>query len=214
MKEWLISNTNITEEMYDNIINCDKDFNNSGIDYNYIFSHPNAYIMNDIMHFTLDQRYKKRQFIKFGYYYFYKGNREISFSLLSDFFPNEKENLLSENRYGKCHTVSYNIALNSSFDIITMICSDIQSGKDFLHTVLYTENSDEILDYTLNLIMDRKQYAKLMNARVVKIIDNARIKEIYANIKSSDRLIYQKTNIKELLCFPDEINNLALKMKI
>ena len=164
--------------------------------------------MYNISNFTLDNKYKSKEFRKLGNFYYHKG---VAFSILSDYYYDEF--LKTPVRFGRCHIASYAMATNSSFDIITMICRDFQSGKDFLHSVLYTSKTDEIIDYTLNLIMDAKTYCKLMKARVVKFIANAEIKEIDKNVKSASQEVFKNTNVKEILCFPEEINNLALKFK-
>ena len=206
MKEWLIKNSGISEEEYDKIINCDKDLTIDDTSDEYILSNKDSLLMYDIMNFTLDKNYKKDEFVLLGDYYSYKG---ISFSLLSDFFPDET--LLSEERFGKCHTASYSMAICSSLDLLTLMCTDFQSGKDFLHTVLLIQDTDEIIDYTLNIIMNKQLYFRLMNARIIKYISNEKIKMIDNNIRKSTSNVKKNINVKELLCFPDEINNLVLK---
>ena len=208
MKEFLLENTSITEDEYEKIIGCDKDLTIDDANDEYILSHENALIMYDISNFTLDSNYKKDEFIKNGPFYNHKG---VSFAILSDYYYDEF--LKTPVRFGRCHIASYAIAINSFFDTVTMICTDFQSGKDFLHTVLYTKETNEVIDYTLNLIMDKDIYFDLMNARAVSYITNENIKELDKNVRLSTKELKDNINVKELLCFPEEINNLALKLK-
>ncbi len=208
MKEWLIENTSISDNEYERIIGCDKDLRIEDASDEYILSHENALTMYNISNFTLDRKYKKEEFIKMDQYYYHRG---VTFSILSDFYYDEF--LETPRRFGKCHVASYTIAMNSDFDLMTMICTDFQSGKDFLHTILYSPDSDIIIDYTLNLIIDRETYFRMMNSRVVSIISNSKIKMLDERLRNSVDEVKQNVNVKELLCFPDEINDTILKFK-
>ena len=208
MKEWLLLNTNIKEEEYDRLINIDKDYSLDNTSNEYILKHEDSLTFYNIMNFTLDKNYKKWNVNRCGNFYIHNN---IPFLMLSDVFYDDT--LLSTNRFGKCHTASYFLAVNTSLDLLTLICTDFQNGKDFLHSVLYNELSNEIIDYTLNLIIDKDIYFKYMNARLIRYIDNYYIKKINENIIDLSSNIQDNITIKEILCFPDEINNLILKFK-
>lgn len=174
MKEWIVQNTDITSEEYDKIFSKDKDCS-------YYHTLPPTsdtdLLLKRLLCFTLKKpnliHCLKWKIKKEGRIYNLDG---ITFELLYDILP--EEDLFSNKRIGTCHIMSHAIAYNSTCDVITAFCSDFRSGyEDYLHSFAYDSKTNKVLDYTLNIIMNKDDYFKLLNVRPIKVLKNSDLKK-------------------------------------
>jgi len=134
----------------------------------------------------------------------------FDFIMISDYFNGDiyKYELLSEERYSKCHTMAIKMAEyfeNSKIltGYITLLDSKI------MHSVLEFKMLGEvvIMDWTLNLIMEKQQYLKLTNFKVINIVQSSMIKE-------DEDLIYNSNITNKIyLLFRDELKRNFDKIK-
>lgn len=75
--------------------------------------------------------------------------------------------------------------------------------KSFLRLFLYDSKTDQVFDYTLNLVMGKDTYYELFNVRVVKILKNADLKRISSLIRLHPE-ISRYIDLKEYFCFLEE----------
>lgn len=109
--------------------------------------------------------------------------------------------------------MSHAIAYNSSCDVITAFCSDFRSGyEDYLHSFAYDSKTNKVLDYTLNIIMDKDDYFKLLNVRPIKVLKNSDLKKMSSFFERNSE-IAQNITIKEYLVFPEAIDQYISDIK-
>jgi len=108
--------------------------------------------------------------------YYYLNNKEkIYFKLISDYIDNKevKEELLSDNRYGKCHTASIKVLFgmkNANKKYLVNGRIKINEKDYFYHTWMEMEISNNktiVFDYVSNLIMDKEDYYRLERAEAI-----------------------------------------------
>lgn len=211
MKEWIINNTTLTEEKYDSLINATT-LNNKKIeaDVKVNFEHP----FYRIYYFTLKKPSKLRCLFynikKDGKYYLYK---DVKFRVLADIIVDKKSSykkeLYSQTRLGTCYSKSLDLGFNleNSYIIIAM-CDEpfIIPTKPFLHAFVCLKDKDGkeyILDGTLNIIIEKEQYIKLYNARIITKLDSKKVKSDINLFKSNN--LGKSISVHEYLCFPDEV---------
>ena len=133
---------------------------------NDIFKYLTAYTM--YRNLILESDVLRKEFSEFKYIeefdqcIYERNNDSYRFSLLSDFC--DKDELLSEERYHKCHEASYGLTLNSPFEGTYLLTGYVNnSDTDTLHSVVEILNEGElcIIDYTLNVIMLKEDYLKI-----------------------------------------------------
>lgn len=197
MKEWFLENTGISEEEYDELILSDAEL---------VTTDTKTWkdmVIESILDFTIERPTLLRQLIfqvkkKEGQYYL----AEVPFELFYDYFPDKK--LFSTERYKMCHKKSHAIAYNSDrFDVVTAKCSNYMTdNEEYLHTFLYDPKTDQVFDYTFNLVMKSDIYCSLFNVRIIKTIKNADLKRISSLIRLHPELA-KFIDIKEYFCFPE-----------
>ncbi len=101
---------------------------------------------------------------KFGICFFY---------LLSDYINDKaiKQQLLSDNRYNKCHEMAIKMALNfqSKENFIYVVGGKIAVNENdfFKHSWVEIDNKNLVIDFNHNLIMDRDQYYRLFSTKII-----------------------------------------------
>lgn len=114
-------------------------------------------------------------------YEYHLEDRVIPFEMFSDSIKNEKlkKELLSNERYGKCHKMVIGLIryLKNPATILTGVCE--RHGKNFLHSVIeiQTKNGIKIIDYTLNIIMPKQIYIELTNFQEIETIKDIEMLE-------------------------------------
>jgi len=143
-------------------------------------------------------------------YEYKKDDIIFDFTMISDYFNGNiyKYELLSEERYNKCHTMAITMAEyfeNSKIltGYVTLLDSKI------MHSVLEFNMLGEVvvMDWTLNLIMEKQQYLKLTNFDVINVVESNMIKE------DEDLLYNSNITNKVYLLFRDELKKDMDKVK-
>lgn len=126
----------------------------------------------------------------------------FDFRLLSDNITgkNIKKSLTSSSKFNDCHAGSMTIIpkIDNSY-----LCTGIidNFGFDTLHTVIEF-NEDKIIDYTLNIIIDKNEYNKITNFREIQRIKKENylddIKILDGNLDSKTYLTYRDEIIRDL----------------
>ena len=139
------------------------------------------YIRNLLGYFTLNPEKKSKFIIKL------KDNRykcilpfmTFNFKILSDFIENKevKENLLTEDRYGKCHRNSIYVAkgfeATDNEDLTVYIVGGTQKSTEIDSTYhswveLIYPDREYVVDYNANIIMHKKDYYKIFGASAIE----------------------------------------------
>lgn len=218
MKEWILENTEVTEEKYVHLINpntLDLEDNNSentnsqlenNSTKNKLFEHPILVINN----FTYKQNYflkkSKYKVTKTKDFYIYK---EIKFRILSDLLKDMKKTLLSTKRKGKCFELSIDILMKHfNTNIITAMCINplYKEPLPFLHGIILskdTNGKEIILDTTFNTIIDKEVYLKLLQANIISCISRDEFIDDTTLIRKAK--IDKYISLVEYLCFRDQI---------
>lgn len=144
--------------------------------------------------------------------------KKYYFMLLDTVLKDEKENLRSDNRRGKC--IPFSIGMANSFDKKCKVAIGYLDNSDKNYRVLHavfvdcSKEEEYILDYTNNVIMKKKDYIKLNDYKIVNEVTGEDIKKdlpILLNIEHISTKFY--------LCFRNEVmkdlekNNNVLKLK-
>lgn len=218
MRNWILENTNVNIYEYDKLINSNT-VNRIGekkkSDYNYTVSYEKP--MTKIDSFTYRKPSKLRCKIfniqTDGKYYIYKG---IKFKILAEHLSDLKRVLYSSKRIGTC--VKYGVDICYGLEgskIVTAMCNNpfIIEEKKFLHTfVTYIQDNKEFaIDPTINIIMEKDIYLKLLKADIVSEIDR---EKLISDIKYLQNLDIEKKSItvQEYLCFPNDIMESTKKL--
>lgn len=134
-------------------------------------------------------------------YHYVNGEMDLVYEKLSDHMRNKKE-LLTSNRYGKCHSMSMKLVemIPDSY-ILTGYVS--YEDEDYLHSVIEFEKdgNTKIIDYTKNLIMDKEEYIGLTNFRLIQRIS----RKDYKKDKKIIKKYMPDLSNKVYLCFRDEL---------
>jgi len=138
------------------------------------------------------------------YEYSYNG-KIYAFSKLSDNIDSKKikKELMSEKRYGSCHTESINLSLKIE-DSYVLTGYIILGNKMYLHSVVETVEDDDtvIIDWTRNLKMLKDDYLKLTSFNCLSRVLGSDILSDYEKITN-----YFGIGVKSYLVFRDEIIN-------
>lgn len=217
MKEWILENTAITEENYNNLINPNmlnlknSDLDQKEVKYKLFCNHPIITINN----FTYGKPTKLRCVLygikKDNKYFIYKNVkfRVLAETIIEDPKDSFYKELYDKHRLGSCFLKSSDICFNmEDSKIITAICENpsTKSEKKFLHCFVSTngkDGSEYILDGTLNVVIDRETYLNLFNAKIISEIEREKMIEDVGVIK--DNNLAESISFAEYLCFPDEV---------
>ena len=133
-----------------------------------------------------------------------KNSKKYRFTLLDYFLEDRKEELRSDDRLGKCTEKSISLALGSDEGSKVMVGYLDNSVDKILHAVFLECNYDKeyVFDYSMNLVMEKKQYLELMDYIVINEIDSKNVKNDIDFIKKIDHF-----SIKFYFCFRDEMMN-------
>lgn len=217
MKQWILENTSITEELYDSLINpvtVEMKDVSEPVTKQQLTNHP---IINiDI--FTIEPPTEKRQ-KDFGIqkdkdYYTYQN---IRFLILAEVLTPLKSLLYGVKRFGRCFTISVKIALiTPNSKLVTAMCTDIFhiNHERYLHTFVILQDPETqeeyVLDGTMNTIMKKDEYFKLFDAQIISEIDKQEF--IKTAILFSKLNIQDEISLLEYLCFPKETKIAAKKL--
>lgn len=207
MKEWVLANTDISEEEYDNKI---TQYQNLPFIKGYAKDYRSLLLIN-IITFTLykptNETMNKYHIIPENDMYRVKDTKVI-FSLFYDFCPAPE--LFTINRTGHCFSVAIELGSSEKVSIVTSICKDY-NNRDFLHTFVISEQEEPwVFDYSLNLIMPKTTYYELLNVREIKVLNNADFRHYYKILRNNISKVSGQINEDEFLVFPESITN-ALK---
>lgn len=215
MKEWILENTNISKTKYESLINpkiVTIDGLSSDLTKVPLTNHP---IINiDIFTLSPPSESKIKEYniktIQEGYIY-----KDIKFDILANKLPQLSETLYSAKRLAECFSISNQICeiIPNSYISIAM-CKDIFhiSNEKFLHAfVIIKHNKEEyILDGTMNIIMRKKDYIKLFDAKIISTISRKEL--INTSILFNQLNFLDEITILEYLCFPKETKKTAIKL--
>lgn len=137
-------------------------------------------------------------------YTYNDGENKFAFSLLEDTFNDEnmKRTLHSVDRYGECHHSSIGMCLSLPHKNSKILTGYINySDCKILHSVYcFTDNNiDFIYDYTKNLIMEKNEYFKLTNFKLINEISREHL------IEDKDFILNSNVSVKAYLVFRDEM---------
>lgn len=217
MKEWILENTTITEQEYDNLLNINTVSIKGKHQENHITDLSNHPIVN-IAQFTsrkpsLTQRIRfkiiKKKDINKKNLYIYK---QIKFYIISEFLNNFKAELLTLKRHKQCFHLNFDICttLNITSYLITALCQSpyYKKKKEYIHTfvlIITNDNQEYIIDGTINTIMSKDTYFNIFKPQIISCIEKEQLKEDYKYIKPLEQvgLIYKA----EYYCFKDKVIN-------
>ena len=131
-----------------------------------------------------------------------KNSKKYKFSLLDYFLEGCKEELRSDARLGQCVSTSISLANCTDTKCKVMIGYIDNSVDKMLHTV-YVDCAYEkeyVFDYTMNLVMEKKQYLELMDYVIINEVDGEKIKKDRKMLQD-----FEHFGSKFYLCFRDEI---------
>lgn len=163
----------------------------------------NTAVIMAIDYFSLDEEEQLKVFDKKyhfdfkqdedGFYIFKYEDIEFKFNLLSEVleFKNPdnnplKKELVSRERYSKCHDKSLLLVYLDNTSIITGL--ENLSGDLILHSVICKKEDDGkeyIMDYSKNLFMERSLYLKLHDFKILQELNN---KTYYLDIENINKL--------------------------
>lgn len=153
------------------------------------------YIRNLLAEFTLNPEKKNRFIIKLKNkkYKCILPFMTFNFKILSDFIENKevKENLLTEDRYGKCHRNSIYVAkgfeATDNEDLTVYIVGGMQKANEIdsvYHSwveLIYPDR-EYVVDYNANIIMNKKDYYKIFGASAIERTEINEYKKIEDNL--------------------------------
>lgn len=149
--------------------------------------------------FTEHVRYDEK---KKKYIYEDKDFGMFEFGLLSDLFESEeiKADLLSENRYHKCHSNSYKIIERLSIvdqELAYLVAGKIRANdtNDFYHSWVEIDSKNVVLDYNRNIVMNRDKYYKLYGVVALQRTMLQEMEEICDELISKAELILTDKDI-------------------
>lgn len=210
MKEWILENTEITEEEYDKIINPNtvyiKDLTPISTDINK--KHPFYNILTFTekkANFFRNKIYKIKQIKSNSHNHYIHQN--IEFYILGEHIKYLTYLMYSKDRYGKCFYINSKICLltNNSYLTTALCTSPFYNDKQFIHsfvTIQYN-NKEYILDGIYNIIIEKEIYFNIFNPKIISNIPREQLKSDLENIIEFEKVsqIYRG----EYLCFPTQI---------
>ena len=146
-------------------------------------------------------------------------NIKIDALTLSDVFEELKTiypEIETKQRFGNCHIRSIEISflIKDPNKVVTGFIYDISDKIKFLHSWVETSinNTDVVIDFTMNIIINKNAYYKLQHAEPLNSISDKDL------IKDNDFIHFfsqnvNSVNIKEYLLFRDEIIHDCMKNK-
>ena len=212
MKEWILENTTVTEDSYDNLINPNTVSKNRKIEDNVKINFQNP--LYHICNFTLKKPSKLRckfyNIKKEGNFYLYK---DLKFRVLAETLFDKKEpytkELYSIKRVGTCFQKSLDFGYNlKNSNIVVAMCDEpfIIPTEPFLHAFVCgvgKDGKEYVLDGTLNIIIEKDIFIKLYNARIISEIDGEKANKDIDLLNSKD--LAHSILAHEYLCFPNEV---------
>lgn len=218
MREWILENTEVTAEEYDNLINPET-LNIEGEskpvqkEPNKIFDHPMLAIdLFTQQKPTLSTKIKYRVISKKKCFI----HKNIKFVILADLLEEMKEILYSTNRKRKCFLLSLDILKKyNDANIVIAMCADpnYKEYTPFLHAITLAKDefgNEIILDTTYNIAIKKETYLKLLQANIISIISRERFKNDYPLI--IELLKNDSVYLDEYLCFPDQVMTAVKKL--
>lgn len=202
MKEWILENTTVTSDGYDELINSDGKNRQ-------ISDNTKKQILAIIDEFTLNPTStngSKLGIEKYKDGYIFNG---IIFDLFSDI--NKDPRLLRRDRYHQCHIASFALALGLNSSIVTAKVID-WFDNSFLHTFILSEENDLVIDYSFNIMMRKSDYYNLLDVTEVVKIDYPELVE-YRELLFSCNAVVGNIDYKEIVTFPTEIKEAILKLE-
>ena len=137
-------------------------------------------------------------------------NGEIRAYKLTGIIPalkKEDEDIETERRIGKCHEKSIKISNSMEIpnEVVTGFVFGYSDKSKYLHSwvELNYEGNDMVIDYTLNVFMNKEGYYLMQHAIPLSRISNKNIKNDLKIFNKFDGL--GNFNIKEYLLFRDEL---------
>lgn len=218
MKEWILENTDVTEEEYDKLINpetitIEGVTTESNHTPNHYFEHPMLAIDLFTQNKPTTLRKLKYRVIKKKKTYIHK---KIKFIILADLLKDMQEILFSINRKGKCFKLSSEIlAQYGNTELLTAMCIDpfYKEPTPFLHSVIISKNNKNkefILDATFNVAIEKETYLKLLQANIISTIS----REDFINIINmvSEQNLGKFIALQEYFCFPEQVTSAIKKL--
>lgn len=140
---------------------------------------------------------------------------KLIFMRLTDLFEGlEKQapDLLTEERYGRCHLNSFLISagLDLPHCLCSGLCSNQSNRRQFLHSWVEFNYNDNtyVIDYTHNAVINKSGYYKLFSPeQVVKIDGN----QVQADEKLIRKSKFSNMDIRMYCFFPDEVREEIIK---
>jgi len=154
----------------------------------------------ELADFTLnpDQKLKHITYSKKRLKYVFRNKKFgfFEFSLLSDFLDEEqiKDELLSKDRYHKCHINSQNILYHlhpKNRENALLVAGKIKINENnyLYHSWVEIDNKNIVIDYNHNLIMNRDKYYKLFEAVPIQ-------KTTYHDLEKIHNLLLTQAGLK------------------
>lgn len=217
MKQWILENTSITEELYDLLINpvtVEMKDVSEPVTKQPLTNHPIINIDIFTIEPPTETRLKEFGIQKDKDYYTYQN---IRFLVLAEVLTPLKSLLYGVKRFGRCFTISVKIALiTPNSKLVTAMCTDIFhiNHERYLHTFVILQDPETqeeyVLDGTMNTIMKKDEYLKLFDAQIISEIDKQEF--IKTAILFSKLNIQDEISLLEYLCFPKETKIAAKKL--
>lgn len=222
MREWILQNTEVTQEEYDKLLNLNTVRINgkSNVSQNdKISNHP----MVNIVRFTSYKptyshrrkyKVKRKKDVNKHYYYIYE---KIKFYILGEIFSIIEEKCFCINRQSNCFYINSDTCLLpkiNSYLITAMCISPFRTKQNpYIHTftlLITPDGLEYILDGTSNVIMDKKTYYSIYKPEIISCIPKEILKEELNLLKpfEEDERIYRA----EYLCFRDKIMESVKKL--
>lgn len=217
MREWILQNTNVTDEQYDSLINPNT-VNINGEKRNNKSLTPNNPSRQPMLNIDLYTQQKPNLKRKLKYkiiskkdsskkdYYIYK---KIKFYILAQIITEMEDILYSLERKGKCYNLSIKIcAKYPETNIITALCIDpyYKEPTPFIHTVtLYKakDGKEYIFDTTFNIAIEKEYYLKLLKTKIISNITREKLIEDIETIAEAN--LGEEIATVEYLCFPEQV---------
>lgn len=207
-------------------------YNDENLTEPYINSELNNQILDEISLFTrmndksiidrirmkiLSIRYSNIDFKKISYdkkrkvyAYNYNGN-EIIFRKLSDIIDNKdlRKELMSRKRFGKCHERSINLLTTFKQPTTERTGTWQKHDKVHLHSIIELQGrkgKQYIVDYNLNLIMEKQQYLELTKFKEIESIKET---DLLEDMRDGTSEFLEKTNFmfRPYVIFRQEIKS-------
>lgn len=203
MKEWILENTTVTEERYDELINSDEKGQEMS-------KNIKKLILMAIDKYTLNaptpENMEQWGIETSGNAYIFEG---IKFQLFSRVLQDHK--LYSKERYHQCHLASFYLAQVLELSVVTAKCIGY-SDNSFLHSFVLDEQRGLVYDYCLNVIMSKSNYYDLFDVNEIVKIEYADLIDYYKILEKTS-MANENIDYKEVVTFPTEIKEALLRLE-